>query len=262
MTRAHIIAWRDDLVRRAVSDSTIRRKLSALSSLFNYLCEANAVTNNPVSGVDRPAGGANEGKTPALGDAQARALLDMPSSSTPKGKRDRAILATLLYHGLRRKELCLLKVKDMHRREGVMHFKVSGKGRKGKKIRFVAVGPLAQRLIEDYLALSGYGEDLSGALFRPVKNNKTGELGKALHPDSIYKGVVMPYAKKKVGILKDTHGFSVHSLRATSATNALNNGADIAEVQEWLGHSNVSTTRLYDKGRSRPEDSPTFRVMY
>ena len=38
--------------------------------------------------------------------------------------------------------------------------------------------------------------------------------------------------------------------------------ADIAKVQEWLGHANVSTTRLYDKRKNRPEDSPTFRVEY
>jgi integrase/recombinase XerD len=33
-------------------------------------------------------------------------------------------------------------------------------------------------------------------------------------------------------------------------------------VQEWLGHRNISTTRLYDKRHSRPEDSPTFKVQY
>jgi hypothetical protein len=38
--------------------------------------------------------------------------------------------------------------------------------------------------------------------------------------------------------------------------------ADIAEVEQWLGHANVSTARLYDKRRSQPEDSPTFKVRY
>ena len=57
-------------------------------------------------------------------------------------------------------------------------------------------------------------------------------------------------------------GLSPHALRATAATTALEKGADIAKVQDWLGHANVSTTRLYDKRQSRPEESPTFRVEY
>ncbi len=52
----------------------------------------------------------NEGSTPALGDAQARKLLEAPPADTLKGVRDRAILATLLYHGIRREELCGLRV--------------------------------------------------------------------------------------------------------------------------------------------------------
>jgi integrase len=51
------------------------------------------------------------------------------------------------------------------------------------------------------------------------------------------------------------------SLRATAATNALSNDADIAKVQEWLGHANIAT-RLYHRRKSRPEDSPTFHVQY
>jgi integrase/recombinase XerD len=42
----------------------------------------------------------------------------------------------------------------------------------------------------------------------------------------------------------------------------LDHKADIAKVQEWLGHANVSTTRLYDKRNSRPEESPSFKVEY
>jgi len=54
----------------------------------------------------------------------------------------------------------------------------------------------------------------------------------------------------------------VHALRATAATNALDHQADIAKVQEWLGHANIATTRIYDHRRTRPEDSPTFKVAY
>ncbi len=52
------------------------------------------------------------------------------------------------------------------------------------------------------------------------------------------------------------------ALRATAVTNALDHEADIAKVQEWLGHANIATTRLYDRRRMRPEDSPTFKVAY
>lgn len=51
-----------------------------------------------------------------------------------------------------------------------------------------------------------------------------------------------------------------HALRATAATNALDHQADIAKVQEWLGHANIGTTRIYGHRRTRPEDSPTFKV--
>ena len=67
---------------------------------------------------------------------------------------------------------------------------------------------------------------------------------------------------KEVGITLDVHGCCVHALRATAATNALAHGADIAKVQEWWGHANVSTPRMYDKRNSRPEESPTFKVEY
>jgi site-specific recombinase XerD len=112
VNRAHVIAWRDDLVRRDLSGMTVRHRLAALSSLFENLCEKNAVTHDPVKGVKRPTVESYEGKTPALGDHQARQRLDAPDSASLKGKRDRAILATLLYHALRRDELCRLKVKD------------------------------------------------------------------------------------------------------------------------------------------------------
>src|SRR5271156_4854637 len=134
VTRAHVIAWRKDMEIRSLSPASIRRKLSALSSLFDYLCERNAVAGNPVDGVKRPMANNNEGSTPALGDAQARRLLDAPQKDTLKGVRDRAILAALLYHGIRREELCQLRVRDMQSRQGVVHFRV--KGKRGKT-RFV-----------------------------------------------------------------------------------------------------------------------------
>jgi integrase/recombinase XerD len=154
ITRAPVIAWRKDSERRQLSPSTIRRKLSALSSLFEYLCERNAVTHNPVRGVKRPKANNNKGTTLALSDAQARELLKAPPADTLKGVRDWVILATLLFHGIRLEELCKLRVRDYQRREGILHFRIEGRG---DKVRFIPVAPEAQRLIHGYLKTSAQG---------------------------------------------------------------------------------------------------------
>src|SRR5271155_2411134 len=250
VTRAHIIAWRDDLVRRGLGGSTIRHRLASLASLFEYLCEKNAVTHNPVKGVERPRTESGEGKTPAIGDHQARELLAAPAEDTIKSKRDRAILSTLLFHALRREELCKLRVKDFrHARKGVPHLKVSG------KTRYLPLHPGTNGLINDYLDAAGHDADESGALFRPVRNNRTGRLERAITAVGVYR-LVRGYSAEL--------GFEIgaHALRATAATNALDHQADIAKVQEWLGHANISTTRIYDHRKTRPEDSPTFKVNY
>jgi len=253
VTRAHIIAWRDDLVRHGLGGSTIRHRLASLASLFEYLCNKNAVTHNPVKGVERPRTESGEGNTPALGDHQARKLLAAPEADTIKSKRDRAILSTLLFHALRRDELCKLKVRDFrHTWKGVPHLRVSGKG---GKTRYLPLHPGTNGLITDYLDAAGHGEDEAGALFRPIRNNRTGRLEQAITPDGIYK-LVRAYSGQL--------GFEIgaHALRATAATNALDHQADISKVQEWLGHANISTTRIYDHRRTRPEESPTFKVAY
>jgi integrase/recombinase XerD len=253
VTRAHIIAWRDDLVRRGLGGSTIRHRLASLASLFEYLCEKNAVTHNPVKGVERPKTESGEGKTPALGDHQARKLLDAPLDDTIKSKRDRAILSTLLFHALRREELCKLKVRDFrHARKGVPHLKVSGKG---GKTRYLPLHPGTNGLVNDYLDAAGHAADDNGALFRSVSNNRGDNAERAITADGVYK-LVRAYSAQL--------GFEIgaHALRATAATNALDHQADIAKVQEWLGHANIATTRIYDHRRTRPEDSPTFKVAY
>jgi site-specific recombinase XerD len=251
VTRAHVLAWRKVLEDRALSGATIRRKLAALSSLFEYLCEKNAVDFNPVKGAKRPKVESNEGKTPALGDHQARALLDAPDPATLKGKRDRALLSVLLYHGLRREELCLLKVRDIHSRRGVPHLRIHGKG---NKLRYLPLHPGSAERIHTYLEATSHGENPDAPLFQPVRR----ETGAALTADGVYKTVLAYAAQARI----DVQGFGVHSLRATAATNALEHEADIAKVQEWLGHANIATTRIYDRRRHRPEDSPTFKVTY
>ena len=256
VTRSHIIAWRKDLETRALAGSTVRRKLAALSSLFEFLCDANAVPTNPVKGVKRPKVESYEGKTPALGDHQAKALLLAPDPGTLKGKRDRAILSVFLFHGLRREEVARLKVKDVRELRGVKHLRVHGKG---GKLRNVPLHPGTAELINDYLELAGHGGDTGGGLFRSVRERtRNGKVRDGLSAEGLYL-IVRTWAKA-VGISAER--IAPHALRATAATNALDHEADIAKVQEWLGHANIATTRIYDRRKLRPEDSPTFKVSY
>ena len=206
-----------------------------------------------MKGVERPKTESGEGKTPALGDHQARKLLDAPQADTIKSKRDRAILSTLLFHALRREELCKLKVKDFrHARKGVPHLKVSGKG---GKTRYLPLHP-GTNGAHPRLPRGRRSRHRRKRCAVPAgQNNRTGRLDTRDHRDGVYK-LVRAYSAQL--------GFEIgaHALRATAATNALDHQADIAKVQEWLGHANIATTRIYDHRRTRPEDSPTFKVAY
>jgi site-specific recombinase XerD len=160
VTRAHVLAWRKTLEERTLSGATIRRKLAALSSLFEYLCEKNAVAFNPVKGQSGQRSTATKGRHRRSAITR-RTLLDAPDPATPKGKRDRA----LLYHGLRREELRLLKVKDMHDRRGVSHLRIHGKG---NKLRYLPLHPDSAERIHLYLEVAGHRDAPDAPLFQPA----------------------------------------------------------------------------------------------
>ena len=115
---------------------------------------------------------------------------------------------------------------------------------------------MAARTIEAYLAAAPFVEDRQAPLFRSTRQGQSS----GLTPDAIYKRVAK-YGRD-TGIALEVNGLSPHAMRATAATNALSHQADIAMVQHWLGHSNIATTKLYDRRHMRAEDSPTLKVKY
>ncbi len=165
----------------------------------------------------------NEGKSPALGDDQAKAMLEAPSPGTLKGVRDRAILSVLLFHGLRRAELCALRIGDIESRRGVAHLRVQGKG---GKIRFIPAHPHSLQRITEYLEKSQRGELAGQPLFVRVTARK-GLAETAITGHAIFKDVVQRYARQ-LGL--EPRSVCVHGLRATAATNALDHNAGIEKV--------------------------------
>ena len=144
----------------------------------------------------------------------------------------------------------------MQDRRGIPHLIFHGKG---DKLRYIPTHPIAAAAVKEYLDAAGHKSDLEGPLFRPLRNRSSAAgTQAALSADSLWR-MVTGYAKQ-VGITAE--GIGPHSLRATAATNALEHGAEIAAVAEWLGHACITTTRLYDKRVVRVENSPTFRVSY
>ncbi len=161
----HVAAWRDELRDRGLKNSTIRRKLTVLRSLFSYLQTYGYAGANPAHGkfVKAPSV-PRDGKTVGLSPADCRRLLEAPDE-TPAGIRDRAIFSVLAYSACRVGELVALKVGD---------FRISGEPRvlsifgKGGKERLVPLHLEAVERLVDWIDTAGIAEDRSGPLFRPA----------------------------------------------------------------------------------------------
>jgi hypothetical protein len=130
VTRAHVLAWRKDLEGECSVGQPSGASSRRSSRSFEHLCDANAVTHNPVKGMKRPKVESYEGKTPAVGDGQARALLDAPGVETEKrqaGSRHPrcAALPWTATGG------AVHAVRDIHPGRGVLHLRVHGQRRQG-----------------------------------------------------------------------------------------------------------------------------------
>ena len=258
-TPDQVEGWRDALRERRQRAATVRRKLSALSSLFEDLVARGAAARNPVEGVERPVEDEDTNAAPVLAPAQARRLLDAPARNTLKGRRDRAILAVLLYQGLTREELCGLSVGDLRIRDDALHMRVTGnRGR----VRIVPVHRETRERVLDYLKEAGHGGDESAPLFRPVANNRGGgRLDRALDPASIYRNVVRHHAARS-GLAEEVKGLCAHSLRATAASTALHAGARPEAVRDWLGHASLAATALYYRLPASDNMNPSLLISY
>ena len=158
-------------------------------------------------------------------------LLEAPDSTRPLYWRDRAILEVLYGSGLRVSELTGLGITDVDAAEGVLL--VFGKG---SKERLVPLGGAAGRALDRYLREVRPGLERGKGGGRVFLNAR----GTPISRTAVW--TLVKRAAERAGILKDV---SPHTLRHSFGTHLLEGGADLAAVQELLGHADISTTQIY-----------------
>jgi integrase/recombinase XerC len=212
--------------------ATRSRKLSAIRSLFRYLCREDEITRNPAEAVSGPK---QDRKLPQVLTADdAKRLMDNPPR--PRSLRDQALLETLYSSGARVSELVNLDLKDIDLDEGLAT--VMGKGRKE---RIVPLGRPAVAALKAYvqslLPRSGRSNGSRDAARAPLfRNCRGGRL------------TVRSVERLVSNAVRDLVNFpriTPHGLRHSFATHLLDGGVDLRAIQELLGHASLSTTQRY-----------------
>lgn len=244
-TQADVRAWIASLSAAESRSSTLARKLQSLRSFFNYLCRHRGLETNPAKRLrapkpDKPLPAfVPESQTQALIDNEFRAADRIEPHLTLDKRfeacRNRLIVLMLYSTGMRAAELTGLKDAnvDTARRE----LKVLGKRNKERVIPF---GDELAEAISDYRALrtemaSTFGIEASGGPFFIRRDGQP-----------VYYGLVYGVVNRALTDARvSSPRRSPHVLRHSFATDMLNNGADLAAVQQLLGHSSLATTQRY-----------------
>ena len=217
------------LTEAGMAATSIRRAQSALRTYFAFLLGEGTVEEDPTERMESPKVGRILPDT--LSREEVFSLLEAPDATHRLYWRDRAILEVLYGSGLRVSELAGLGLTDADPGEGVLL--VFGKG---SKERLVPLGGAASRALDRYLREvrptlekgKGRGRIFLNARGTPISRTAVWTLVKK--------------AARRAGIEKDV---SPHTLRHSFATHLLEGGADLAAVQELLGHADISTTQIY-----------------
>lgn len=171
-----------------------------------------------------------------LSSGELNALIAACDDGTKAGARDAAIIALAYLGGLRRSELASLQLSDWNPSE--CNLMIRGKG---DKKRIIPIGDGAHDALLDWLTVRG---GWAGALFvRVRKGDNVGDEG--LTGQAIY--TIMASRAQQANVKE----FAPHDLRRTFAGDLLDAGADIATVQQLMGHAKVDTTAKYDRRGAR-----------
>lgn len=214
--------------------TSVARKLASLRTFFQFLVREGKLESNPAKLVATPK---IERKLPNhLSIEDAVRFIETPDVNTDLGRRDRAILEFLYATGIRVGELVGINIADIDFRERMV--RVTGKR---KKQRIVPFGePAAQ-------ALMLYLEATRGTFLEncPITQRDPNALFLNYQGTRITTRSVGRMIDKYIKLCADIHDISPHSLRHTFATHLLDQGADLRDIQELLGHARLSTTQIY-----------------
>ncbi|HIV16509.1 MAG TPA: tyrosine-type recombinase/integrase, partial [Candidatus Alectryocaccobium stercorigallinarum] len=208
--------------------ATVSRRIAALRSFFQYLKKENIVDTDPTGELKRPK---VEKKAPRILDSEeVDRLMAQPDRKTLKGLRDRAMLELLYATGIRVSELISLEMSDIELKRGYMVCR--------RKVResWIPFGDSAKKALSMYLK---HARDvfLKGKESSLVFTNCSGG---SMSRQGFWK-IIKKYAAD-AGISGE---ITPHTLRHSFAIHLLQNGAELKNVQEMLGHSDISTTAMY-----------------
>lgn len=248
-----------NLLKKGLKKSSINRKLAALHTFYKFLCRRSIgiMTYNPFDSDEGCIRFKNAQKTysakRALTPENAKEMLDIAKlDQSITGVRDLLILELLFTTGMRRAEICGIKVGDIMETQGVYAIQILGKG---SKERFVVASTEIVEIINKYMAMREITmKDKDEYLLISHANRKSGS-GK-VSTSMIYR-TVKQYAEL-AGIDPDT--VSPHTLRHTFATTCISMGMAIQDVQQLMGHESINTTELYNHSFNMINNNPAEKL--
>jgi integrase/recombinase XerD len=232
LERDFIVDYVLSLKRKNYAEATVARKVAAIKSFFQYMQAEGSIRTNPTESLESPRVGRQLPKP--LSVTEVDELLEQPlKRNTPEARRDRAMLELLYATGLRVTELVSLNVEDANMAPPHPYVRCMGKG---QKERTIPIHEQAAASVIDYL------NDGRAPL---VKNRAESALfvnrrGERLTRQGFW--LILKQYAKEAGISKPV---TPHTLRHSFATHMLRGGAPLRNVQELLGHANISTTQVY-----------------
>lgn len=228
VSKTYIVKYIDYLNFIGKSDATKTRIVASLHSYFNFLLSEGVITKDPTKDVKGPK---TVRKMPDVLDSnEIMNLLSQPSGNDYKSIRDRAMLEVLYATGIKVSELIELTINDINLQIGIIHMHNS------KHERIIPLYPAANKHLAEYCTIARPALIQSGDEERLFTNMN----GQPMSRQGFWK-IIKQYADK-AGIKKD---IAPHTLRHSFAAHLLENGAQLKDIKDMLGHADISSTQIY-----------------